>query len=70
MAAADGPSQGEVGQVDWGKLTDNELTTIDGNADLLAGKIRERYGIAEEEARRQLDDFLAENAPRDADADA
>ena len=41
----------------WGKLTDDDLTTIAGKRDHLAGKLRERYGYAKEEAERELDNF-------------
>jgi uncharacterized protein YjbJ (UPF0337 family) len=41
----------------WGKLTDNDLTVIDGKRDQLLGKIQERYGIAREEAEKQLKQF-------------
>jgi uncharacterized protein YjbJ (UPF0337 family) len=41
----------------WGKLTDDDLTTIDGQRDKLVGKIQERYGIAREEAERQLNQW-------------
>ena len=41
----------------WGKLTDDDLVVIAGKRDQLAGKIQARYGIAKEEAERQLDDF-------------
>ena len=41
----------------WGKLTDDDLVEIAGKRDQLAGKIQARYGIAKEEAERQLDDF-------------
>lgn len=41
----------------WGKLTDDDLTEIDGKRDQLAGKIQARYGMAKDEAERQLDDF-------------
>lgn len=41
----------------WGKLTDDDLTEAAGKRDQLAGKIQARYGIAKEEAERQLDDF-------------
>jgi uncharacterized protein YjbJ (UPF0337 family) len=41
----------------WGKLTDDDLTAIGGKRDQLAGKLRERYGYAKEEAERELDDF-------------
>lgn len=43
----------------WGKLTDDELMQIDGNRDVLAGKIQEKYGIAQEEAQEQIDDWAA-----------
>jgi uncharacterized protein YjbJ (UPF0337 family) len=41
----------------WGKLTDDDLTTIAGKRDQLAGKLQTRYGIAKNEAEKQLDDF-------------
>ncbi|RCS40532.1 CsbD family protein [Bremerella cremea] len=41
----------------WGKLTDDDLEVIAGKRDKLCGKIQERYGIAKEEAERQIDQF-------------
>src|SRR5262249_52272632 len=41
----------------WGKLTDDDLTTIAGKRDQLAGKLRERYGYAKDQAERELDEF-------------
>jgi uncharacterized protein YjbJ (UPF0337 family) len=41
----------------WGKLTDDDLQVIAGKRDQLIGKIQERYGIAKEEAARQVDEF-------------
>lgn len=38
----------------WGKLTDDDFTTIAGKRDQLTGRIQERYGIAKDEAERQL----------------
>lgn len=38
----------------WGKLTDDDLQVVAGHRDMLAGKIQERYGIAKDEAERQL----------------
>ena len=32
----------------WGKLTDDDLTAINGRRDQLEGKIQERYGIAKD----------------------
>jgi uncharacterized protein YjbJ (UPF0337 family) len=38
----------------WGKLTDDDLTVIAGQRDQLVGRIQERYGIAKEEADKQV----------------
>jgi uncharacterized protein YjbJ (UPF0337 family) len=42
---------------EWGKLTDDDLDVVDGKREELAGKIQNRYGIAKEEAERQLDEW-------------
>ncbi|MQX36645.1 CsbD family protein [Roseospira navarrensis] len=39
----------------WGKLTDDDLAEVKGDRDILVGKIQERYGIAKEEAEKQVD---------------
>jgi uncharacterized protein YjbJ (UPF0337 family) len=44
----------------WGKLTDQDLTVVKGQRDQLLGKIQERYGIAKEEAEKQLKRFSEE----------
>lgn len=41
----------------WGKLTDDDLDVINGQTEQLVGRIQERYGIAKEEAQRQVDDW-------------
>lgn len=41
-------------KVQWGKLTDDDLALIEGRQDHLVGRIQERYGIAREEAERQV----------------
>jgi uncharacterized protein YjbJ (UPF0337 family) len=38
----------------WGRLTDDDLDVVAGRREQLAGKIQERYGVAREEAERQL----------------
>ena len=43
----------------WGKLTDDELTTVAGKRDQLAGLIQERYGHARELAEEEVDKFAA-----------
>ncbi|MGO4701174.1 CsbD family protein [Dyella sp. 2RAB6] len=44
----------------WGKLTDDDLKTTEGDAEYLVGKLQERYGIARDEALKQLKDFDAD----------
>ncbi|WP_426662935.1 CsbD family protein [Rhodanobacter aciditrophus] len=41
----------------WGRLTDDDIEVADGNAEYLIGKLQERYGIAKDEAMKQLRDF-------------
>ena len=41
----------------WGKLTDDDLTRAEGDRDILIGRIQERYGIAREEAQRQVSEW-------------
>jgi uncharacterized protein YjbJ (UPF0337 family) len=41
----------------WGKLTDDDLEVVDGKREELAGKIQNRYGIAKDEAERQIDEW-------------
>jgi len=55
----------------WGKLTEDDLTVINGRRDQLVGKIQERYGLAKEAAENQVDEFVrAFNSPSDqADED-
>ena len=52
----------------WGDLTDDDLEQVAGQRDKLVGKIQERYGIAKEEAHRQIDEWETEwernNVPR------
>ena len=39
----------------WGKLTDDELDKMNGRRDQLEGKIQERYGIAKDQANKDVD---------------
>jgi len=41
----------------WGKLTDDDLQVAEGNSEYLAGRLQERYGIAKDEAERQISEF-------------
>ena len=44
-------------KVTWGKLTDDDFDVAEGNRDYLIGRVQERYGIAKDEAERQVRDF-------------
>ncbi len=48
--------QGAV-KTKWGKLTDDDITVINGQREQLIGKIQQRYGIARDEAQRQVDEW-------------
>jgi uncharacterized protein YjbJ (UPF0337 family) len=41
----------------WGKLTDDDLKVAEGNAEYLTGKLEERYGMAHDEAQKQVREF-------------
>lgn len=41
-------------QRQWGKLTNDQLDVINGDRVKLAGKVQEAYGVAKEEAERQV----------------
>jgi uncharacterized protein YjbJ (UPF0337 family) len=41
----------------WGKLTDDDLQQIDGHREELVGRVQERYGIARDEAEKQVKDW-------------
>jgi uncharacterized protein YjbJ (UPF0337 family) len=45
----------------WGKLTDDEIDELEGKAEILAGKLQERYGWDREEAEREVRDFRTRN---------
>ena len=47
----------------WGKLTDDDFDVIAGKRDQLAGKIQERYGVAKDEAEKQVSSW--ERSARD-----
>ena len=39
----------------WGKMMNDELAAIAGRYEELVGKLQEKYGIAKEEAKEQVD---------------
>ena len=42
----------------WGDLTDDDLTEAKGNAQILAGKVQERYGKTKEEAEKEVNEWF------------
>ncbi len=45
----------------WGKLTDDEITQLEGHSEQLVGKLQEKYGLQREEAERQAREFRSRN---------
>jgi uncharacterized protein YjbJ (UPF0337 family) len=41
----------------WGKLTDSDLTAIDGRREALEGKLQERYGYTKDRVRKEVEDW-------------
>ena len=41
----------------WGELTDNEVQEAKGDREELIGKIQEKYGIARDEAEKQVSEW-------------
>jgi uncharacterized protein YjbJ (UPF0337 family) len=44
----------------WGKLTDDEIDQMQGNAEILIGKIQERYGYERAKAEQEVERWLSE----------
>ena len=49
----------------WGDLTDDDLTEAKGNAQILAGKVQERYGKTKEEAEAEVNTWFQDNDKTD-----
>jgi uncharacterized protein YjbJ (UPF0337 family) len=47
----------------WTKITDDDLRTIGGNEDRLVAKLEERYGILQEHALVQVNEWLEKRSP-------
>ena len=50
--------KGEV-KAKWGKLTDNDLTEIEGIEERLLGLLQKRYGYAREKAEEEYKRFMS-----------
>lgn len=49
--------RGKVRQ-QWGKLTDDDITVLNGRRDELSGIIQKRYGISASEANSEIDRWM------------
>ena len=45
----------------WGQLTDDEVDQVAGDAEVLVGKVQERYGRSREEAEAEVDRWLQQS---------
>lgn len=43
----------------WGELTDDEIAQAAGERDRMIGLVQEKYGVAKEEAARQVDEWTS-----------
>lgn len=57
--------KGKVRQ-QWGKLTDDEVDQMQGNAEMLIGKIQERYGYERAKAEQEVERWLNDEERRKA----
>jgi uncharacterized protein YjbJ (UPF0337 family) len=42
----------------WGRLTDDDIDVINGRQEELEGKIQERYGLAKDQAKKDVNDWF------------
>ena len=42
----------------WGKLTNDDLTTVNGRREELEGVIQKRYGYAKDKAKSEINNWL------------
>ena len=49
--------KGEV-KAKWGKLTDDDLTAVEGKKEKLLGILQQKYGYAKDKAEQEYKDFI------------
>lgn len=45
----------------WGKLTDDDITQMQGTYEELEGTLQKKYGYQKEDAKKAIDTFLKDN---------
>ncbi len=43
----------------WGKLTDDDITEIEGHEDKLLGILQKRYGYSKDQAEKEYNEFIS-----------
>ena len=51
----------------WGKITNDELDQVKGNATELAGLVQRKYGVAKDEASKKIDGIFEKYSDSDVD---
>lgn len=49
----------------WGKLTDDEITQMEGSSEELAGALQKAYGYEKEKAQKEIKKFIDDNKWKD-----
>jgi len=49
----------------WGKLTDDEITQLEGSFEKLDGILQEKYGYQKEQAQKEIQAFFDKNNWKD-----
>jgi uncharacterized protein YjbJ (UPF0337 family) len=57
--------KGDV-KAQWGKLTDDDVTQIEGESEKLIGTLQKRYGYSRDEAKKEYDNFMAKRKDKAA----
>jgi uncharacterized protein YjbJ (UPF0337 family) len=50
--------KGEI-KKNWGKLTDDDLTEIEGREEKFIGTLQKKYGYSKDEAEKEYGEFMA-----------
>jgi uncharacterized protein YjbJ (UPF0337 family) len=53
-----GKVQQQWGKQQWGKLTNDDLSQVNGKRTELCGHLQQRYGYAKDQADREIDTWL------------
>jgi uncharacterized protein YjbJ (UPF0337 family) len=48
----------------WGDLTDDDVTKLNGTTEELQGLLQKRYGYQKDEAKKQIDEFVKRNCDK------